>query len=679
MNSRGRNNGSTSNVTNDNITNEKIDLEEQRMKIQEMKEELEQLLIENYNDVFLTVLRREQVLQSIIEILDRIHDHPSVNHSLVRTGVRQLVTLSKELKEVSLKCVFKIVNWTIEESRILDEEAAVNGTVDSIADEPSPPPKFMFSSNPSNSNGGTSGSRAATANDENAVEYLVKMYSDVNTIVVKLRILCESRGKKVGKSEVTSDSESSESSEEGESSSIWATNKSLKSKRLANKINTTALKGVFNLHDPLFIQSSYHLENFSGKRALYAAMLIILDAVKRENQRAEAANMLGEEECYSEDEFEKISPLASPSVGAHHAHGAAGEEANNRKRLTAIARESGLHVIPTAGHIRAKPPNSTKPSKVKPIMEEPADVSPRTPKEDAQVRSEEHAKLIGATPSAIDTPPKKLKKCDNRSASMQEVNKQISVIMQQQTDATGRAPGGDNRSSPSPSTVLPFSLNNASNIHSRVHGGFSNAMVDPKTGVSYRKCKVLGQGAFAKVFECLRDTDMKEVACKIFDNPGPDDDEATSEYMVKCMEREIRILGLIQTHATLAGGKQADQSASVFSIRSQDDEQRLPAVGSKSVVGLLDHFVVQDAQHPVPMTCMVLEKMQYTLLSVPVDRASKGAFSGASPIEMLVKSVMQQILAALAYVHSLGIIHRYKLPSVLVSLLFRLSKFKCMC
>lgn len=158
----------------------------------------------------------------------------------------------------------------------------------------------------------------------------------------------------------------------------------------------------------------------------------------------------------------------------------------------------------------------------------------------------------------------------------------------------------------------------------------------------------------------VRDTDLKEVAFKIFDNPGPDDDEATAEYMVKCMEREIRLLNLIQTNATLAGGKGVgDQSSSLFSIRSREDEHRLAAVGSNHIIQEFDHFIWQDAiEYPTPVTCMVMEKMQCTLLQVPLDRTTQGGYGAAAPIEAFTKSVMQQMLAALAYIHSLGIIHR---------------------
>jgi hypothetical protein len=654
---------------------EEVELEKQRIKIEEMKEAIELIRMESYNEVFMTALRREQVLQSIVEILDKIHDHPIVNHALVRTGIRQIMTLAKELKEVTLKCVFRIVNWTLEEAKLQEEEAQTSGGDDN-GDKARPPPKFMFLNDPSND--GSAGSRAATANNADAVEYLVKMYTDLNPVVVKLRFLCESKRLKQEATKEESDSDSSSSSEEEDrTTSIWLAREAHKTSRVANSLSKTALQGVFNLHDPLFIQTTFHLENFSGKRSLYAAALVILDAVQRDNARLEAER---DDAYYSEDEFEKISPTGTAArfhvlemSPPRSASELANEETKNRKRIAAIGRESGLQTTALSGHMRVLPGGRIKPLAAKPEVAAEAAPVVLTGEEAEQCRSEEHAKLIGANGS--NTPVGKLKRQDNRRASVKEVNRKINAIMSQLSESPPQPVqlrpsnqigahsvvassylSGENaahRSSPS----LPFSVANSSNIHVRSHGGFANAIVDPKTGVSYRKCKVLGQGAFAKVFEVMRDSDMKEVACKIFENPGPEDDDATSEYMLKCMEREIRLLGLIQTNAAL--GKQGDQSASVFSIRSAEDEGRIPAVGSKSVVSMLDHFVL-PGQHPrdQPVTHMIMEKMQYTLLNVPVDRTTKGMFNGAAPIEMLVKSVMQQILAALAYIHSLGIIHR---------------------
>lgn len=581
---------------------EDMAMEKQRMKIKEMKETIEYMRMESYNEVFLTALRREQILQSVVEILDKIRDHPRVNHSLVRTGVRQLITLSKELKEVSLKCVCKIVHWTLEESKYLDEEdsaAARDGDLkyNNQSQCQRPPPKFMFINDSSNEESAVAASRAASrtaaatatpaANHATAtagaVEYLVKMYTDLNPIVVKLRVLGEAKAKKNShRTEGDSDSDTSSNSSENEGSitSIWTTPKTHKSSRIANKISKNALRGVFNLYDPLFLQSTYHLENYSGKRSLSAGMLVILDAVQRqhlaatvstarqsksksqgkagdgeEEETGEGENEEGDDDDdYYSEEFEQICSSHCPSVvnssvavGCSSVSSSATtpprsvaeraeEEARNRKRLTMIGVESGMHAMAISGHTRTSIKKVASGSKKKAMAgsstgdmgaqqqrhkkestkktDESAAVVVAAPsitltdRELEHQRSEEHAKLIGATGDIVSS-VSRLRK-DLRRATKQEVNETVSAYLHQQQRVVSDSPSPITRASSSlspdcrVSPAMPSSLahiTNNVNIKARRNGAFAGCMVDPKSGISYRKCKVLGQGAFAKVFE----------------------------------------------------------------------------------------------------------------------------------------------------------------------------------
>ena len=130
----------------------------------------------------------------------------------------------------------------------------------------------------------------------------------------------------------------------------------------------------------------------------------------------------------------------------------------------------------------------------------------------------------------------------------------------------------------------------------------------------YRLEEMIGQGAYAKVYNCTRQ-DGKVFAIKIFDTIDESEDAETIYYTKITTQRELEILKQLK-HPSIIGFEE-----SVISIGT---------------------------------ICLVLEKMDMTLLNVSIDR-SRGR---PSPVEIAATAIFVQILNALSYMHSLLMIHR---------------------
>ena len=204
---------------------------------------------------------------------------------------------AKILKEISVKVVNRIINWTINEFNHL---AYRNGN-NSESNDITKPPKFNYVCN-------INGQLVE-------IEYLVKMYSDINLIVSLLESNVANQsnddenndndsklnptGSVSADSSDDSDMEnipniktlqSLSSSNNTSSSSLFTTQsnqmnygnkKQNKGKKKKGVLLTNITKTMFAYNDPLFIQSTFHLENLAGKRCLYGCMLVILDCVQR--------------------------------------------------------------------------------------------------------------------------------------------------------------------------------------------------------------------------------------------------------------------------------------------------------------------------------------------------------------------------------------------------------------
>lgn len=109
------------------------------------------------------------------------------------------------------------------------------------------------------------------------------------------------------------------------------------------------------------------------------------------------------------------------------------------------------------------------------------------------------------------------------------------------------------------------------------------------SGMFYRRKNLLGEGAYAKVYDCQRYSDAHDFAIKIFEAPQVDDDEETVEYMTSCLQREM-------------GMMEALRHPHVVSMIDCSVGRSLPSHSSASL--------------DTSTSFMVMEKMQSTLLEV---------------------------------------------------------------
>jgi len=153
-----------------------------------------------------------------------------------------------------------------------------------------------------------------------------------------------------------------------------------------------------------------------------------------------------------------------------------------------------------------------------------------------------------------------------------------------------------------------------------VHEEESKFLIDGKAN-RYCLTEELGRGAFARVLLCKRD-DGKICAAKAFftkDKPGPlqnADPEAMKRH-TQAIRREIVIMKKCSKH---------------------------PAF-----VSIDEHITIGDSHF------LIMDKMDFHLGSLPVDRKSRGR---PSPIEVVATAVLKQVLSGLEFLHSQHVVHR---------------------
>eukprot|EP00602_Paraphysomonas_sp_CaronLab_P007116 CAMPEP_0185030698 /NCGR_PEP_ID=MMETSP1103-20130426/17709_1 /TAXON_ID=36769 /ORGANISM="Paraphysomonas bandaiensis, Strain Caron Lab Isolate" /LENGTH=519 /DNA_ID=CAMNT_0027565917 /DNA_START=50 /DNA_END=1609 /DNA_ORIENTATION=+ len=146
----------------------------------------------------------------------------------------------------------------------------------------------------------------------------------------------------------------------------------------------------------------------------------------------------------------------------------------------------------------------------------------------------------------------------------------------------------------------------------------------------YRRGKILGAGAYAKVYDCERQDGVR-FAVKVFDlniNSMLTLDEEAA-YTKKCYHREL---------------------------------SHLKNLSHDGIISLEEGIIREGVPY------IVTEKMSCTLLDIQVDRTSSAPYGCRTPIEVTAISVLEQLSGALAYMHSKHIIHRdIKPENVLVN------------
>ena len=144
----------------------------------------------------------------------------------------------------------------------------------------------------------------------------------------------------------------------------------------------------------------------------------------------------------------------------------------------------------------------------------------------------------------------------------------------------------------------------------------------------YRRGDQLGEGAYAKVYECDRQ-DGRRFAVKIFEPPVDDEDEATYEYRRVCLGREIRLLKNMK---------------------------------HPNIIEYEESFVYKKRQ-----THIVMEKMACPLMKVSIDRNPNAKIKvldtaympqHGTSLQLAAYAVATQLLNAVAFLHSNHVIHR---------------------
>ena len=144
----------------------------------------------------------------------------------------------------------------------------------------------------------------------------------------------------------------------------------------------------------------------------------------------------------------------------------------------------------------------------------------------------------------------------------------------------------------------------------------------------YRRGELLGEGAYAKVYECDRQ-DGKKFAVKIFNPISDEEDDATYEYRRTCLGREVRLL----------------------------KNMRHP-----NIIEYEESFVYkkQDTQ-------IVMEKMACPLMKVNIDRNPNARLKlldsafmpqHGTSIQLAAYAVITQLLNAVSFLHMNNVIHR---------------------
>lgn len=110
-------------------------------------------------------------------------------------------------------------------------------------------------------------------------------------------------------------------------------------------------------------------------------------------------------------------------------------------------------------------------------------------------------------------------------------------------------------------------------------------------------------------------------------------------------------MDMVQTQLNVSAAASGNTGANRNAVVTTTSSAVIPP--SMCLMTPIDAFPCQ-----LDTMCLVMEKMPYTLLTVPVDRTTRGRYSVSAPIEVIAITVLRQLLSALHFLHQMNIVHR---------------------